>query len=258
MLSTERNGAKLNKNTEAKISVIIVTYNAAETLQNCLDSIYSQKYQAIEIIVIDGKSTDDTVKILEENTGHIYYWKSESDRGIYDAMNKAIKHITGDWVYFLGADDRLLSGFSELAVKLMPGNTVYYGYSKEFYHPHNKPSFQILTGEFSKYRLAKYCLNHQAIIYPASAFINNNYDLKYKVLADYAFNIRLWGDNSFKKIYYPIPIVSYNMNGFSSATEDLPFKKDKALIIRQSMGWIMYVRFLLKKYRKKLLGETDF
>src|ERR1700730_11011275 len=112
-LKTTKTNYSLTSN--GKISIIIVTYNAENTLQRCLDSIYIQAYPEIEIIVIDGNSTDNTVEILKRNSSRIAFWKSEPDEGIYDAMNKAIKHITGKWVYFLGADDELFSDFSKLA-----------------------------------------------------------------------------------------------------------------------------------------------
>src|ERR1700712_5543862 len=116
-----------NKEVLPKISIIIVTFNAAADLQSCLNSIYRQKYPAIEIIIMDGKSTDGTADILESNTDKIAFWKSEKDQGIYDAMNNALDHITGEWVYFLGADDQLLDEFSEMAYGLKDDSAIYYG-----------------------------------------------------------------------------------------------------------------------------------
>lgn len=90
-----------------KISVVIATYNCAETLQDCLDSIYAQTYPDIDIVVIDGGSKDATVQVIRSNEEYLGYWISEPDRGIYDAWNKAIIQAKGEWVYFLGADDVL-------------------------------------------------------------------------------------------------------------------------------------------------------
>jgi len=88
-----------------RLTVIIVTYNAAATLQKSLDSVYMQSYPDIELIVIDGNSSDGTKDILIANNDKITYWRSEPDNGIYDAMTKALKQAKGDWIYFLGADD---------------------------------------------------------------------------------------------------------------------------------------------------------
>lgn len=88
-----------------RISVIVAVFNGAKTLQTCLDSINSQTYSNRELIIMDGGSTDATIEILTKNTAKISYWESSPDRGIYHAWNKALAHATGDWIYFLGADD---------------------------------------------------------------------------------------------------------------------------------------------------------
>lgn len=89
------------------ISIIIATYNAEKYLQNCLNSIISQKNNAIEIIIIDGGSKDNTIQIIKKNQQNITYWISEPDKGIYDAWNKGISVSTSNWIMFLGADDKL-------------------------------------------------------------------------------------------------------------------------------------------------------
>lgn len=88
------------------ISVVIAVRNGAATMQRALDSILAQTYDRIEIVVIDGASTDGTPAIVEGNAARIGYWESAPDRGIYHAWNKALDHVTGDWICFLGADDR--------------------------------------------------------------------------------------------------------------------------------------------------------
>jgi glycosyltransferase involved in cell wall biosynthesis len=183
-------------------------------------------------------------------------WVSEADKGIYDALNKGVKMAGGKWVYFLGADDRLLPGFSELAAHVQDERTVYYGNSEAYSHEGEVP-FALLQGAFSAYRLAKYCMNHQSIIYPAAVFHKYTYDLRYKASADYALNLLLWGDNSFKKQHYPVTVVLYNMTGFSAAGKDIPFMKDKLRLIRKGMGWSMYLRMVIKRYKHKLLGKED-
>ncbi len=91
-----------------KISIIIATYNAGNTLQKCLDSIAKQKNSNIEVLVIDGESSDSTIEIANNNLNLIDVFISEKDKGIYDAWNKGIEKSTGDWIVFLGADDILL------------------------------------------------------------------------------------------------------------------------------------------------------
>ena len=92
---------------EASFTVIIAVFNAADILPACLASIAAQTHDALQLIVIDGGSTDATVDVLRSNEPPIDHWISEPDQGITDAWNKALPHATGDWLLFLGADDRL-------------------------------------------------------------------------------------------------------------------------------------------------------
>jgi len=89
------------------ITVIVAVYDGAKTLQRCIDSVSYQTYPNKELIIIDGGSTDGTIKIIKFNQNKISYWESEADNGIYHAWNKALDHVKGDWICFLGSDDYL-------------------------------------------------------------------------------------------------------------------------------------------------------
>ena len=93
------------------ISIIIATYNAEKTLKRCLNSIVSQKKDQLELLIIDGCSTDRTMDIVREFAESIDVIVSEVDKGIYDAWNKGIRLATGEWIMFLGADDYLTKPF---------------------------------------------------------------------------------------------------------------------------------------------------
>lgn len=88
-----------------KISLITVTFNAADTIELCINSVISQQYPNLEYIIIDAQSADDTLIIANKYKKHIHYIISEPDNGIYDAMNKGIKQATGDIIGLLNADD---------------------------------------------------------------------------------------------------------------------------------------------------------
>lgn len=244
-------------NNDIVISIILATYNPGKELSECIASITAQSFKQIELVVVDGGSTDDTVALLKAYAGSMRLtWVSEPDKGIYDALNKGIRLAKGKWIHFLGADDRLLPAFSELAAALKNGDTVYYGISKAYYK-NNQSNIALFAGKFSRYRLAKNCLNHQAILYPAAVFTKYSYDLRYKISADHALNIRVWGDPQFKKQHLPITIVSYNMDGFSSLHKDELFRKERPGIIRESMGWYVYALFRFRQFRKKLKGQEE-
>ena len=88
-----------------KISLITVTFNAGDTIQDCIESVINQTCKNIEYIVIDGGSTDTTIQVINSYGKYIHHFSSGPDGGIYDAMNKGINFATGDVVGMLNADD---------------------------------------------------------------------------------------------------------------------------------------------------------
>ncbi len=95
-----------------KVSIITVTLNSEKYLSDCIESVRKQNYKDIEHIIIDGKSTDGTIEIIHNNSHHISYWISETDRGMYDAINKGLEAATGDIVGILNSDDVFASADS--------------------------------------------------------------------------------------------------------------------------------------------------
>lgn len=91
-----------------KFSIIIAVYNAEKVIPVLMESLVKMNYEHYEIIIIDGASSDQTLSILNTYQHLIAYQISEPDKGIYDAWNKGVIKATGDWILFLGADDRIL------------------------------------------------------------------------------------------------------------------------------------------------------
>ena len=117
-----------------KVTVITVTLNSERFLEDCINSVISQDYQDIEHIIIDGKSTDGTLAIIEKYQGHIARWVSEKDYSMYDAINKGMEMATGDIIGTLNSDDVLAStdviseivrSFVEQRVNVVYGDLVY-------------------------------------------------------------------------------------------------------------------------------------
>jgi glycosyltransferase involved in cell wall biosynthesis len=88
-----------------KISIVIAVLNGSATVKRCLESIESQTYQNREIIICDGGSTDETLEIIAAFSKPEYRLLHGPDSGIYDAWNKALDVVSGDWICFLGCDD---------------------------------------------------------------------------------------------------------------------------------------------------------
>lgn len=95
-----------------KVTVIVAVLNASETIGQCLSSIIEQSSKSVELVVIDGGSTDGTKEIVESYGNLISYFASGSDSGVYEAFNKGVAASSGEWLMFLGADDYLYNSSS--------------------------------------------------------------------------------------------------------------------------------------------------
>ena len=90
-----------------KLSIITINYNNLEGFKRTVESVVNQTWQEFEYIVIDGGSTDGSATYIESQKEYFYYWVSEPDKGIYNAMNKGIKVATGEYLLFLNSGDHL-------------------------------------------------------------------------------------------------------------------------------------------------------
>ncbi|WP_295668026.1 glycosyltransferase, partial [uncultured Mucilaginibacter sp.] len=221
---------------ELLISVVCVTLNAAGTLPDLINSIREQKTILMEFVVVDGGSKDDTIEILKANEDIVDAWISRADCGIYDAMNSSLNFIRGKWVIFLGADDLLLNGFNEMLALLKDSNTIYYGnlmyYGRKF------------AKKYDDYYLTKLNICQQAIFYPRSVFAKYNFNLKYRVYADYHLNLRCWADPQFNFFHAEHLISSFSDGGFSSYEKDFVFEQERDMLFKTYLKKSSYYRYV--------------
>lgn len=189
-----------------RVSIITVTYNAASTLEACIESVLALKGEDVEFVVIDGGSKDGTVEILERYGMAIDVVVSEPDKGIYDAMNKGLDRASGNYVLFLGADDVLLHiPRQELSqgADLVLGDVDCDGWT-----------FRHLRPETSLRKRMRY----RNAIHPQGAFYrpsNVRYSLDYRCCADYLYNLMTL--NASKKVVFCDEVVSkFSTEGASS------------------------------------------
>lgn len=227
---------------QLKVSVVTVCYNAVKSIEETMLSVLNQSYKNIEYIIIDGGSTDGTVDIIKKYADRLAYWVSEPDKGIYDAMNKGIAFATGDYLYFLGADDTLInhSIINEVfgTFDFRNKNDVIYG------NVIIQPSGKIYDGKFSRWKLIRKNICHQAIFYPKSALKKHQYTLRYRAYADYYENIRLWGIG-YKFKYIPISVANFVVGGFS-IKGDQRFMRERGNIICDKLGFVAHVYYLFR------------
>jgi glycosyltransferase involved in cell wall biosynthesis len=203
-----------------KFSIIVPTFDSGLSLSNCLTSIVNQTFTDYEVIIIDNNSKDNTLEIISDFSSkhNNIRWISESDRGIYDAMNKGIKIAKGSWLYFMGSDDRfynnsVLSQISD-SIKLTP-NKILYGNVLIDGDAGWAKNGQIYDGEFTLLKLIDRNISHQAIFYHKSVFKRQGgFNRKYEICADWDLNLRLWSSYTF---YFSDLIIAVFKGGNSSS-----------------------------------------
>jgi len=175
------------------VSFVIAVHNGARRLQRCFDSIYRQSFGAWEIVVVDGGSMDGTKDILINNSGQIEFWVSEPDRGIYDAWNKALKHCTGEWIHFLGADDylwdeRVLERIAPMLSDRSNSTRILYG-KVNVVDAHDRViQTEGCPWEFIRTRfLQVMAIPHQGVFHHCSLFEKRQFDVNFQYAGDYDF-----------------------------------------------------------------------
>lgn len=92
-----------------KISIVTVTYNCEKAIKETILSVLAQDYSCLEYVIIDGASKDSTLSIIQSFGDKIHKIVSEKDKGIFDAMNKSLAYITGEYVLFMNAGDTFVN-----------------------------------------------------------------------------------------------------------------------------------------------------
>jgi glycosyltransferase involved in cell wall biosynthesis len=229
-----RNSVSIGK--QPKISIITVVLNGEQFIDDYLQNVLGFLNADVELIMVDGNSTDKTIDRIQQHSHAIDYWCSEPDAGIYDAMNKAIKLAKGQWLYFMGIDDRLLDGFSEIATLLTDPHTIYYG---------NVMSYgKLMARVYDAYFLTKLNICHQAIFYPTSVFNKYQYNTRYLVYADYYLNLQCWHDPEFTFAHCDKLVAAFPGGGFSTYTRDLQFEQDRDWLFKTFLGPRVYYRYI--------------
>jgi len=224
-------------------TIIIPTYNVVHKVGGTIDSALHQSGSAraglVEVVVVDGGSTDGTVEVLK-SYGHRIRWVSEPDKGLYDAMNKGIGMSTGRFLNFQGAGDTLRPGILLDLTPLMPDkvNSVIYG------RVYLSNEHAELGRAFTPHILRKRNIPHQAVFYERSVFdIVGGFSLEYPILADYALNIRCFGSPAIKTQYVDRVIANFEGGGISETGTDDYSGKILGADIRKYLGfgvWSIY------------------
>lgn len=188
------------------ISVITVVKNGERYLEETIQSIVSQTYDNIEYIIIDGGSDDNTLDIIQKYKNKIDCWISESDKGIYDGMNKGIDLAKGEWIIFINAGDKFYK--SNTVKKIFSGNNYdadfIYGDCEIVYNP-----------RFSRIQQAREIKNlwkgmifsHQSLFVRYDVFEKYKFNISNKIGADFEFIYNCYINKyKFYNIHFPVAV----------------------------------------------------
>lgn len=208
-----------------KISIITATFNSGETLKDTFDSILSQTHQNFEVLVIDGKSKDDTRKIVDEYEaafGDRLQWHCGKDHGLYDAMNKGIALATGDVIGILNSDDFYASPdcLSEI-VKAMADVDAVYG-DLDFVS-HDDSSKIVRRWRGSQHTPGAFLRGwhpaHPTFYARRECFEKfGGFDTDFDVSADFELMLRFIEKEQIRTRYLPKTIVKMRMGGESTGS----------------------------------------
>lgn len=207
-------------NNEVKVSIITVCYNSEKTIRQTIESVLNQTYDNIEYIVVDGKSKDGTINIIDEyipKFGGRMIVISEKDQGIYDAMNKGINHATGELVGIINSDDWYEKDAVEKMVEKyisINKDVIIYG-ALRYILDEEEESVRYYSHKFLKERMISHptCFVSKEIYNRLGVF-----DLNYRIIADYDFMLRAFESNILFEGIREI-VANFRIGGTSNTRE---------------------------------------
>jgi len=221
-----------------KVSIVTATYNCGRTLRASLDSLARQTYRKIEHVIVDGASTDDTLRLIEnyaENVDYEVKLISEPDEGVYDALNKGIKLATGDVVGLLHSDDMFASDrVIERIVEVLSSNEYDGCYGDIVYVDREDTSKMVRYWKAGKYNRKKLLLGwmppHPTCFLKRSVYERFGlFDTSYKIAADYDFMVRILYTGGVRLAYIPEVITIMRSGGMSNKS-----LKNRILVLREN------------------------
>lgn len=241
-----------------KVSIVTVVFNCFDFIEPCIESVLSQDYPDIEYIIIDGGSVDGTVSVIKKYADRIDCFVSDSDMGMYDALNKGIDMTTGDLVGILNADDRLASVdiissvvncFKEKDCEAVYGNIKFIERNEGF----------LITREWTS---SPYCISdllygwmppHPTLYVKRNVLLTaGRYSLKFGTCADYDMILRLLYKNKVKAIFLDKLMVVMRKGGMSNGSIRkvvLAIINDYRILVHHDIPNPL-IALLLKKARK--------
>ena len=210
-----------------KVSLITAVHNRKETISDAIKSVRSQNYHNTEHVVIDGASTDGTLKLIQAASNEKTVLVSEKDDGIYDALNKGIANSSGSLIGLIHSDDffahndvlsRVADAFSDPSIDAVYGDLQYVSQ-----HDSSRVIRHWKAGIFTPSKLSRgWMPPHPTLFLRSSVFEEHGvYDTSYRIAADYEAILRWFGKGGIRAHYIPEVLVKMRVGGESNKS----FKK---------------------------------
>lgn len=215
------------------LSIITVNYNNCDGLSKTISSVLSQKSHNYEYIIIDGQSTDCSTDLISQYKEKLAFWVSETDKGIYHAMNKGISNAKGDYLLFLNSGDFFVDNdviqnmiTSGLKAPICIGNML-----KKF------PDGRLVRDKGSAINLPSLLLFYKGTINHSCAFIKRSlfseyglYDESLKIVSDWKWYLQVVGLKGVEVSYKDIDVSIFDMTGISNTLSNLEQQERKEVL----------------------------
>lgn len=241
-----------------KISIITATYNSAKTLEQTLNSLNSQDYPDIEYIIVDGVSTDSTLKIVEQYGDRVTTVISEKDNGIYDALNKGIALATGDIIGFLHSDDLFADeqvvGCIAQEFSKKPTDAVYGDLNYVSKSDATKIIRRWISGNFNRGKFKNgWMPPHPTFYMKREHYLSlGSFDLKFSISSDYESMLRYLWKNKLCVRYIPKVLINMRVGGESNRSLPNIWKKTNEDVQAMVKNGIPPIRGLILKNLSKV------
>ena len=237
---------------QPKITIITVCYNGEKAIEKTLKSVINQSYSNVEYIVIDGKSTDQTLDIIRKYSDKIAKIVSEPDKGIFDAMNKGLQLATGTWVNFMNVGDRFYADTTLEQLfqdEIAPETGIVYGDTES-----QKGLLKMTPFYQRRKKNVPMGICHQSLFVRTEPAKRIGFDEKFKVTADYNMVFQLY-KQGYGFHYVPVPVAVYDLRGFSARNNVLQFKEVATIRgVKKTPGYYVdYALVVVKSIIKNIL-----
>jgi glycosyltransferase involved in cell wall biosynthesis len=199
------------------VTYITVVYNRVDTIMKCMQSVWNQDYPNIEYIIIDGASTDGTLELIEDNSDKIDYYISQSDTGIYNAMNKGVTLARGRLICFMNSDDECMPHAASRAVEIYKEKKADVICGSRELAQHGKRLFEM---KYPRYAIRKSVFRYVQMFHQSTYVVPETFDVvgyfqeEYTLLADWIWESKTI-DAGFKVYFSDEELARFSYDGAS-------------------------------------------